>query len=73
MPNMIGETFVSKGIKYVLQQGPKGNLRPYTVGPVTAVARKGISMLPKLGLVGLAIGAAALIGVGIWYACKDEE
>ena len=73
MPDMPGDTFVSKGIKHILLQGPKGNLRPYTVGPVTEVARKGLSMLPKLGLIGLAIGAAALIGVGIWYACKDEE
>ena len=73
MPDMPGDTFVSKGIEYVLQHGPKGNLRPYTLGPVTSVARKGVSFLPKLGLAGLAIGAVALIGVGIWYACKDER
>lgn len=33
MANMPGDTFVSKkGIKYILDYGPKGNLRPYTVG-----------------------------------------
>jgi hypothetical protein len=34
MPDMPGDTFISKGIQYVLQPGPKGNLRPYTVGPL---------------------------------------
>ena len=34
MADRPGDTFVSKGIKYILRIGPKGNLRPYTVGPV---------------------------------------
>ena len=73
MPDMPGDTFVSQGIKYTLLHGPKGNLRPYTVGPVVALARAGASWLPKLGWAGLAIGAVALIGVAVWYACKDDE
>ena len=73
MPDMPGDTFVSQGIKYILLHGPKGNLRPYTVGPVATLARVGASWLPKLGWAGLAIGAVALIGVAVWYACKDDE
>jgi len=73
MPDMPGDTFVSKGLKYVLQHGPKGNLRPYTVGPVRELAKRGASWLPKLGWAGLAIGAVALIGVGVWYICRDDE
>jgi hypothetical protein len=70
---MPGDTFVSQGIKYILNHGPKGNLRPYTVGPVVALARKAAPWLPKLGWAGLAIGSVALVGVAIWYACKDDE
>ena len=73
MANMPGETFLSKGIAYILLQGPKGNLRPYVAGSAAALARQGGKLLPKLGWIGLAIGVAALIGVGIWYACKDGE
>ena len=36
MPNLPGETFVSNGFKYILRIGPKGNLRPYYLGPVIA-------------------------------------
>ena len=39
MTNFPGETFVSQGIKYILQYGPKGNLRPYVVGPVIVAAK----------------------------------
>ena len=73
MPGMLGDTFVSKGIEYVLRVGPKGNLRPYTVGPVVALARKGASCLPRLGWAGLAIGAAVAVGAVIWWACTDDE
>ena len=73
MPDMPGDTFVSQGIKYVLLRGPKGNLRPFTVGPITAIARKGAMWLPKFGWAGLVIGAVALIGAAVWYACKDDE
>jgi hypothetical protein len=102
--DMAGDTFVSKGIEYVLRQGPNGNLRPYTVGPmggdkigdtivskgidfiqgqglkgimrrytISPIMSKGVSMLPTLGWVGLAIGVAAFVGAGIWYVCKDEQ
>jgi len=73
MPDMPGDTFVSKGTRYVLHYGPKGNLRPYTVGSVAGeVARRTGSWLPKLGWAGLAVGAVILAGVGIWYACRDD-
>jgi len=39
MTNFPGETFVSQGIKYILQYGPKGNLRPFVVGPVVVAAK----------------------------------
>ena len=39
MANFPGETFISEGIKYVLQVGPKGNLRPYVVGPVEVAVK----------------------------------
>ena len=74
MPNMPGDTFIcKKGIKYVLKYGPKGNLRPYTVGPVSEAVRKGGLALSKLGWTGLAIGAVILLGVGAWYICRDKE
>jgi len=63
--NMPGETFISRGFKYVLRYGPKGNLRPYYLGP--------LSKLSRLGWVGLAIGAVALAGAAIWYVCKNDE
>jgi len=73
MSDMPGDTFVSQGIKYILLHGPKGNLRPYTVGPIAALACKGTSWLPKVGWVGLAVGVIALVGVAIWYACQDSK
>ena len=73
MPDIPGDTFVSKGIEYVLQYGPKGNLRPYVVGPVAALARKGASLLPKFGWAGLAIGAVFLIGAGVLYIYNDRN
>lgn len=65
MPDMPGDTFVSQGIKYILLPGPKGNLRPYTVGPV-------VVLLSRLGWAGLAIGAFILIGAAVWYVCKED-
>ena len=70
---MPGDTFISKGIKYLLLHGPKGNLRPYTVGPVSELTRKSPFWPSKLGWAGLAIGAAVLIGAAVWYACQDDE
>lgn len=57
--NFVGATFVSQGIKYVLKYGPKGNLRPYTVGPIKAAARTGNPYL----IAGAAMAAVALIGI----------
>jgi len=37
--NVPGAKFVSKGIEYVLDYGPKGNLRPYTLGPIKKAAK----------------------------------
>jgi len=35
MANFPGQTFVDRrGIQYMLRYGPKGNLRPYTLGPL---------------------------------------
>ncbi len=77
MPDMPGDMFIDKkSILYILLHGPKGNLRPYTVGPVAVLARKAHPLLSRLGPVGLAIAAAVLVGlagVAIWRACRDEE
>ena len=37
--NVPGAKFVSKGVEYVLDYGPKGNLRPYTLGPIKKAAK----------------------------------
>ena len=58
MPNFPGETFISNGFKYILRIGPKGNLRPYYLGPVVAVGKHG-------GLAGLAIAGLAIVVVGL--------
>ena len=51
MPDMPGDTFISKGIKYILLNGPKGNLRPYTVGPVSPSPLWGWAALVVAGVV----------------------
>ena len=38
--NVPGAMFIdSKGIKYILAYGPKGNLRPYTIGLVKVLTK----------------------------------
>jgi len=67
MPNMPGDTFVSQGVKYVLDYGPKGNLRPFTVGPVVA----GLAAVPVWGWIGLAVVGVAAVGAVVYDACQD--
>jgi len=63
--NVPGAAFVSKGVKYVLDYGPKGNLRPYTVGPVkTAVKTRNLYII---GAVILFVSATA---IGVWVYKK---
>ncbi|HEY1685693.1 MAG TPA: hypothetical protein VGG19_13075 [Tepidisphaeraceae bacterium] len=68
--NVPGATFVADGIKYVLKIGPKGNLRPYTVGPVAA-AGAGFFGLPLLGII--AVGAGVLVATAVVVACMADE
>lgn len=55
-----GITFISKGVKYVLDYGPKGNLRPYTVGTVKAATRTGNPYI---------IAGAAVALIGVAFVC----
>ena len=67
MPNFPGETFVSNGYKYVLEVGPKGNLRPYYLGPVIATG------MPYVWI-GLAIAGLVVVGALVVLAlCDDDE
>ena len=69
MTNFPGETFVSQGIKYILQHGPKGNLRPYVVGPV-AVAAKTRNPWIILGVVALVV---VVVGGILLTSLLDEK
>ena len=86
MPNQPGDKFASQGIGYVLHYGPKGNLRPYTVGPVASqvpkISRllpmasrlpKSVALLPMLGWLGLAVAVAALVGAAIASASDCHQ
>lgn len=67
MPNYPGETFVSKGHKYVLEVGPKGNLRPYYLGPVIAAGA-------PFGWIGLAIAGLVVVSAVVVLAlCCDDK
>jgi len=67
MPNFPGETFVSNGYRYVLQVGPKGNLRPYYLGPVVAAAT-------GVGWIGLLIAGLVVVGAVVTATlCEDDE
>ncbi len=65
--NVPGATFVSKGIKYVLNYGPKGNLRPYTVGPIKKATK---TRNPYIIAGTVLVVVVVAIGVGIWYHRK---
>ena len=67
--NVPGEIFVSKGIKYVLANGPNGNLRPYTVGPVKKAIK---TRNPYIIASTLLVVASVAIGIGIWRYCKKN-
>ena len=66
MPNFPGETFVSKGFKYILQIGPKGNLRPYYLGPVVVT-------ISRAGWIGLAIAGLVVVGVVLVAVVCDAD
>ncbi len=66
MSNMPGDKFVSKGIEYVLGYGPKGNLRPFTVGPVVA----GLAAVPVWGWIALAVVGVVTAGAVIYNECE---
>ena len=63
MPDMPGDKFISKGRVYELQPGPKGNLRPYTRGPVAAPP---VPLSPGV-IVAVAVVAAAYL---VWRLCE---
>ena len=65
--NQPGATFVSRGVKYVLGYGPKGNLRPYTVGPVTTGGKRVLSTGNPYVIAATAIVVTAgIIGYYVW-------
>jgi len=68
MANFSGQTFVDKrGIQYVLHRGPKGNLRPYTLGPLLETAKK--TRNPWIIL-----AAAVVVGGIIWISlCTNKN
>ncbi len=68
--NAPGETFVSKGVKYMLDYGPKGNLRPYTVGPIKTAAKTRNPYI--IGGTILAV-TVLVIGLGTWYYLKRSK
>jgi hypothetical protein len=70
MADKAGDTFVSKGIEFVLQPGTNGKLRPYTVGPVATTLIKYSS---KLGWIGLAITATVVVGASVYYMCQGKK
>jgi hypothetical protein len=67
--NVPGATFVSKGIKYILDYGPKGNLRPYTVGPVEVVTK---TRNPYI-IVAIIVVVAAIVFWACWYREKNNN
>ena len=67
MPNFPGEMFVSNGFKYILQIGPKGNLRPYYLGPV--IAAGGPYVWIGLAIAGLVVAGAVLVVA----LCEDAD
>ncbi len=63
-----GATFVSKGTEYILDYGPKGNLRPYTGGPVKKAMK---TRNPYI--IGGAVVLAVVVGIGVWYCNKRKH
>lgn len=61
--NVPGATFVSRGMEYVLDFGPKGNLRPYTVGPIKTAIK---SRNPYIIGATVIVVVAAAIGLWAW-------
>ena len=70
--NVEGARFVSKGIEYVLQHGPKGNLRPYTVGPVAAASAKAAVRIPVWGWVVAGTILAGAVSVSAYRYCTQR-
>ena len=62
--NRPGAMFASKGIQYVLKYGPKGNLRPYTLGPIAVKA----AMKTRNPYLIAGVIVAVAIGFGGWWA-----
>ena len=68
--NVQGAIFVSKGIKHVLDYGPKGNLRPYTIGPIKAAVK---TRNPYVIAGTIAVVAIVGIGLGAWWKCSKRK
>jgi hypothetical protein len=66
--NVEGAKFVSKGIEYVLNYGPKGNLRPYTIGPKIIKKSKNPYVIVSI----VAIVTVTSIGVWSWKKYKSR-
>jgi hypothetical protein len=68
--NAPGQTFVSKGFKYVLDYGPKGNLRPYTVGPIKTAAKTRNPYIIGSAILTVAV---LVVGIGTWHYIRKKK
>ena len=71
MANAQGDTFISKGIEYVLDLDSDGKLRPYTLGPVETGQRSWKEAV--VGIACLAAVGAAIGGIAYWIDSMAEE
>ena len=69
--NVPGAKFVSKkGVEYVLAYGPKGNLRPYTLGPIkTAVKTRN----PVIIIATAILVTACVASFFVWKNYKTKK
>jgi len=68
--NVPGAKFVSKGIEYVLDYGSKGNLRPYTLGPIKKAAK---TCNPYIIIATVVLVTTCVVGFFVWKKYKTNK